>query len=134
MKMKKDFTKIKNCWEAWRFQQAVYFDLMIGSIKSFIRHFPLGYLNMLVQLIIIVICIPVYLGQSLENWINTRLIVKPTLKAIADIEDTSIRALVAKSQRRAIEEYNDFIRTLVTFFLGVVATAITLYLTTKVFH
>lgn len=127
--MIKDITKIKNFGERWVYQQRTYLELMWGSVKTFGSHFPMGYANLLLQLIMSVISLPVYLGQALEYWVDSMLIIKPTTVGVGSIADTECRALVAKAQRRAIEEYRGITKALITFLLGVISTIVVLYFT-----
>jgi hypothetical protein len=132
--MKKDITKINNFLERWGYQQKTYLKLMWGSIKCFSSHFPMGYANLFLQLVISIVSLPIYLGQALEYWVNSMLLTKPTLEDVGNVEDSEHRALIAKAQRKAIDEYKDITKTLLTFLLGVLTTVITLYFSTKIFR
>lgn len=131
--MSKDITKIKSFGERWVYQQKTYLKLMWGSIKTFSSHFPMGYVNLVLQLIISVISLPIYIGQALEYWVNSMLIIKPTIRDIGNVADNKLRVLVARAQRKAIDEYEEIIKTPITFLLGIIATVLTIFFTTKVF-
>jgi hypothetical protein len=80
------------------------------------------------------VSIPIFIGNVLEFWVASSLIVKPTMEDIGTMTDDVGRRLASRAQVRAIENYKEATKTVLTFLLGVITTVITLYLTTHVFN
>lgn len=124
-----DITKLHSYWKRWFYQQCVYIRMLVSGTKGLIIHFPLGYINLVFQLFILIISLPIVLGQFIEFWVSTLLIIKPFFTDVTNIEDLQGRHTVVKAQINAMEGYKNMTKFLITFLLGVITTLITFYLT-----
>ncbi len=131
--MANDITKLNTFCKRWCYQQTTYLKFVWKSFSAFLSHFPLGYVNLILQLLITIVSFPVFLGQALEFWIASMLIIKPTMEDVGSVTDDTSRKLIAKAQIRAIDDYKEITKTIITFVLGVVTTILTLYFTTSFF-
>lgn len=120
-----DLNKLITFIGRWKYQQIVYSKLIFGSFRSFISHFPMGYVNFISQLILSIVSIPILLGNALEFFLHTILIIKPTIEDVGNILDDDARRAVTQAQVRAINDYKalfGFIAGIITGIVGVIAT------------